>query len=251
MLYSSPEFEPEVLLPAGVASVVAYSTFGLFFGWQPLFETPAMEFNNIGQLLAYLVLAAAMALLAMIYTRTFYLITYLFGQLPMPRWLRPAPCTTLSGLIGMGLFYAFGQDRRVLSVLAFGYGILQDGFTAAASLSASVLIAVALGKILTTSLTIGSGGSGGVFGPSMVIGGCAGGAYGLLLQSVMPELAPHPASYMIMGMAGFFAAAAKTPFSTLVIACELTGNYGLIVPALWVCAWHTCCRTSSRSTSLR
>jgi CIC family chloride channel protein len=103
-------------------------------------------------------------------------------------------------------------------------------------LTAAVLLAVAVGKILTTSLTIGSGGSGGVFGPSMVIGGCAGGAFGLVVHANWPDLAPQPASFMIMGMAGFFAAAAKTPFSTLIIVCELTGDYRLIVPALWVCA---------------
>jgi chloride channel protein, CIC family len=237
VLYSSPEFESEVIIPAGIASVIAYSTFGLVFGWGELFKnTAVLEFNNASQLVAYLILAILMAMLAMIYTRTFYWFTYLFGRLPSPRWLKPALGSALSGLIGVGLFYAFGQDRHVLSVLSFGYGTLQEGFSDPSKLSAVVLLAVAGGKILTTSLTIGSGGSGGVFGPSMVIGGCAGGAFGLLLHEFWPTLAPQPASFMIVGMAGFFAAAAKTPFSTLVIVCELTGDYRLIVPALWVCA---------------
>jgi CIC family chloride channel protein len=235
VLYSSPEFEPEVIIPAGIASVVAYSCFGLFFGWGALFTTQVMQFNNVSQLAAYLVLAVAMALLAMVYTRTFYWITYQFVRLPMPRWLKPAVGATLNGLVGVALYFALNQDRKVLSVLSFGYGIVQEGFTDTTQLSASVLIAVALGKILTTSLTIGSGGSGGVFGPSMVIGGCAGGAFGLWLHRLWPGLAPEPASFMIVGMAGFFAAAAKTPFSTLVMVCELAGDYRLIVPALWVC----------------
>ena len=98
-----------------------------------------------------------------------------------------------------------------------------------------VLLAVALGKILTTGLTIGSGGSGGVFGPSMVIGGCGGGALGIVLHRLWPALVPHPATFVIVGMAGFFAAAAKTPFSTLVIVSEMTGNYNLLLPTLWVC----------------
>jgi len=120
-------------------------------------------------------------------------------------------------------------------VMSFGYGILQEAMSREQSVTALVLAAVALGKIATTSLTIGSGGSGGVFGPSMVIGGCAGGSLGLMLQSLWPNLVPHPASYMIVGMAGFFAAAAKTPFSTLVIVSEMTGSYGLLLPSLWVC----------------
>ena len=89
---------------------------------------------------------------------------------------------------------------------------------------------------MTTGLTIGSGGSGGVFGPSMVIGGCGGGALGLFLHWLSPSLVPHPGNFVIVGMAGFFAAAAKTPFSTLVIVSEMTGNYNLLLPTLWVCA---------------
>ena len=95
---------------------------------------------------------------------------------------------------------------------------------------------MALGKIVTTGLTIGSGGSGGVFGPSMVIGGCGGGALGIFLHIIWPQLVPHPASFVIVGMAGFFAAAAKTPFSTLVMVSEMTGSYNLLLPTLWVCA---------------
>ena len=92
-----------------------------------------------------------------------------------------------------------------------------------------VLLLIALGKIATTGLTIGSGGSGGVFGPSMVIGGCGGGALGIVLHNLWPGLVPHPASFVIVGMAGFFAAAAKTPFSTLIIVSEMTGGYTLLL----------------------
>ncbi len=124
----------------------------------------------------------------------------------------------------------------MLSVLAFGYSAVQQAISSETAVSAWVLLAIALGKILTTSLTIGSGGSGGVFGPSMVIGGCGGGALGILLHQWWPGLVPHPASFVIVGMAGFFAAAAKTPFSTLIIVSEITGGYNLLLPALWVCA---------------
>jgi CIC family chloride channel protein len=235
VLYRSPEFEPEVILPAGLASVVAYSTFGLYFGWQSLFAVPPDQFNNVRQLLPYTLLALAMPLLAMLYTRTFYWFTHLFKKLPLPRMLKPTVGAGLSGVIGVALYFAFGGNPQVLSVLSFGYGILQDSMSKPDEMLALVLLAVALGKILTTSLTIGSGGSGGVFGPSMVIGGCGAGALGVLLHRYWPAVAPNQVSFMIVGMAGFFAAAAKTPFSTLVIVCELTGDYKLIVPALWVC----------------
>ncbi len=142
---------------------------------------------------------------------------------------------------GVILFYLFGRDQQVLAILSFGYGILQEAITMPSVGQPSitlglVLLAIAFGKIVTTSLTIGSGGSGGVFGPSMVIGGCGGGAFGIFLHRLWPAMAPHPASFVVIGMAGFFAAAAKTPFSTLVMVSELTGSYSLLLPTLWVCA---------------
>jgi CIC family chloride channel protein len=100
---------------------------------------------------------------------------------------------------------------------------------------AVMLLTVAVGKILTTGLTIGSGGSGGVFGPSMVVGGCGGGALGISVHILWPWLVPHPAAFVVVGMAGFFSAAAKTPFSTLVMVSEMTGSYNLLLPTLWVC----------------
>jgi CIC family chloride channel protein len=237
IMYSSPEFESEVILPTGLASVVAYCTFGFFFGWNPLFQMPmpAFDFTNPWQLGPYLLLALFMAFLAMLYTRTFYTFTHLFHRWQVPNWIKPAVGAGLSGLIGAVLFYVFSRDPQVLSVLSFGYGVLQTGFTHPESLTAVALLAIAIGKLLTTSLTIGSGGSGGVFGPSMVIGGCGGGALGVFLHAYWPSLAPEPGSFVILGMAGFFAAAAKTPFSTLVIVSEMTGDYRLILPALWVC----------------
>jgi CIC family chloride channel protein len=69
----------------------------------------------------------------------------------------------------------------------------------------------------------------------MVIGGCGGGALGVVLHHYWPWLVPHPASFVIVGMAGFFAAAAKTPFSTLIMVSEMTGGYNLLLPSLWVC----------------
>src|SRR5262249_62172946 len=81
----------------------------------------------------------------------------------------------------------------------------------------------------------GRGGSGGVWGRSMVSGGCGGGALGIVLHWFWPARVPHPATFVIVGMAGFFAAAAKTPVSTLLMVSELTGNYNLLLPTLWVC----------------
>ncbi len=234
VLYRSPEFEPEVIMPAAIASVVSYCTYGVYTGWDPLFSTPDLTFTNPWQLGPYLLLVFFMIALASLYTRTFYGMVHVFQRIPVRPIFRPAIGAFLTGLVGLILYSVFGQ-QSVLSVLAFGYGSVQQAISDGAGVSIGILLAVALGKILTTSLTIGSGGSGGVFGPSMVIGGCGGGALGLALHAVWPALVPQPASFVIVGMAGFFAAAAKTPISTLIIVSEMTGGYHLLLPALWVC----------------
>jgi len=95
-------------------------------------------------------------------------------------------------------------------------------------------LAIALGKILTTSLTISSGGSGGVFGPSMVIGGCLGGAVGLAFHSVWPTVVTEPEAFAVVGMAGFFAGVARAPISTIIMVRALTGDYGLLLPTMLV-----------------
>jgi CIC family chloride channel protein len=176
-----------------------------------------------------------MVALAGLYTRSFYGIAGLFHRLKLPPWLKPALGAFLTGAFGLALYYASGRRMEALSVLSFGYDSLQRALDGDPATGAGLLFLIALGKILTTSLTIGSGGSGGVFGPSMVIGGCGGGALGLVFHRAWPHLVPYPQSYVVLGMGGFFAAAAKTPFSTLVIVSELTGSYHMLLPAIWVC----------------
>ena len=236
VLYRSPEFEPEVIMPAAIASVVSYCTYGLYTGWEPLFNTPNLIFDNPLRLGPYLLLMLFMVVLASLYTRTFYGMVHVFHRLPVRPHFRPAIGAFLTGVVGLILYYALGCHKSVLAVLAFGYGSIQQAITdGPGGITIAILLAIALGKILTTSLTIGSGGSGGVFGPSMVIGGCGGGALGLAFHNRWPTLVPNPASFVIVGMAGFFAAAAKAPFSTLIIVSEMTGGYHLLLPALWVC----------------
>lgn len=245
ILYRSIDFEAEVIVPAALASTAAYCTFGLVFGWTPLFALSpeiikSLSFSDPGQLLGYLILALFLVVLAMLYTRSFYGLSHVFRRLPLPPHVKPAIGAFATGLVGVGLYYLLGHNQQVLGVLSFGYGTLQDALSAQAQgradlFLALVLLVVALGKILTTGLTIGSGGSGGVFGPSMVIGGCGGGALGIVLHHYSPALVPHPLTFVIVGMAGFFAAAAKTPVSTLVIVSEMTGDYSLLLPTLWVC----------------
>ena len=99
----------------------------------------------------------------------------------------------------------------VLAIFGTGYGTLQMALTDSASVGIPLLLTIAFAKIATTAATIGSGGSGGVFGPSMVIGGTLGASVGLAVQAVWPQAVAEPEAFAVVGMAGFFAGAARAP----------------------------------------
>lgn len=233
ILYSEPEFESEVVIPAAMSSIVAYCVFSLKFGFGALFATPAFAFRSPWELLPYTALALLAAIGAGMFVTVFYRLHDGFRAMKLAAWLKPALGGLLTGTLALALYLALG-DEGVLNVLAFGYGAVQHAIDG--RMSITILLAIALGKMVTTGLSIGSGGSAGVFGPSMVIGGCIGGIVGLIAQQLMPDIVTQPGAFVVVGMAGFFAAAAKTPISTLVMVSEMTGNYQLLLPSLWVCS---------------
>ena len=222
ILYRDIDMEYELLVPSAITSVIAYCVFSLFFGFGTLFNTPYMAFEHASELLPYTILAVVVALAAGIYARIFYGIRDAFAALPVWPHIKPAIGGLLTGIIGYFLPEA----------IYTGYGVLQHGLEG--QLTMQFLLMVAVAKVFTTSFSIASGGSGGVFGPSVVIGGALGGAAGLLFKTIWPQLIPYPQSYVIVGMAGFFASAASTPFSTVIMVSEMTGNYDLLLPAVWV-----------------
>jgi CIC family chloride channel protein len=96
-------------------------------------------------------------------------------------------------------------------------------------------LAGALGKILATGFTISSGGSGGVFGPAVVIGGFTGGAVGTFFAHLLPGWGLQPQAFILVGMAAFFGGAAKAPIGALLMISEMTLGYGLLVPLMLAC----------------
>ena len=94
------------------------------------------------------------------------------------------------------------------------------------------MVTIALAKILATSFTISSGGSGGVFAPSLMIGAMLGGAFGKIVNLYFPNIVSDPATFVLVGMGGFFAGVAKVPIASLIMVCEMAGSYGLLAPLM-------------------
>ncbi|MGK2904929.1 MAG: chloride channel protein [Desulfuromonadales bacterium] len=223
VLYKNPEFEHEGLIPAIISSITAFSLFGATTGWKPLLATPHFSFERPQELIFFLLLGIICALLGKLYVKCFYGIQHLFKQWDFPVMLKPAVGGFLLGLLAM----------VVPQVLGSGYGMVQAALYGKVALW--IMLVVALAKIVATSLTISSGGSGGVFAPSLVIGAMLGGAFGASAELLFPTMVLDPRAYVLIGMAGFFSGVSNTPIATLIMVSELTGNYGLIAPLMLVC----------------
>jgi len=238
ILYREADLEADVIVPSAVSSSIAFSVYSLSMPigsrFLPLFGRDVQfSVGSFFELIPYSVLSLVLVAAGILYIKTFYGIHAAFKKLPIPVKLRPMVGAVLAGLTGLTLHH-YLVDPDALAVLGSGYGTLQKTFGKAVTLDVSLLLAVALCKILTTSFTISSGGSGGVFGPSMVIGGCLGAAVGIGFHEHWPNLVPQPQAFAIVGMAGFFAGCARAPFSTILMVTEMTGDYRLLLPTMWV-----------------
>ncbi|HDJ67269.1 MAG TPA: chloride channel protein, partial [Nitrososphaeria archaeon] len=190
------DLEIEALVPSFIASVIAYSIFSMVYGWQPIFESGEQYlFKDPLSLIYYAFLGVLCGLIGILYVKSFYGVKSLFDRWRIPNVFKPAVGGLLLGIIGIWIPHILGTSYGWLQKVILG------DFSA---VSASLIIAIIFLKIVATALTVGSGGSGGVFAPALVIGGMTGAATWLLFHSLgmMPEASPAP--YVIVGMMAFF-----------------------------------------------
>ncbi len=213
VLYADVEFESGALLPAMLASVVAYAINGLFVGWTPLFRVPGqLTLSRAIDNGWYLALGIGAGIMATLVPLVFYGVRDAFRHLRVRPELKPA----LGGLL-MGLLALLCPQ-----VIGGGYGWMQEAIDG--RLATGVLLALVVAKPLAMSLTVSSGGSGGVFAPTLFVGAMLGGLLaGLTHQPAAP--------FVIVGMGAVFAGAAHVPVATLMMVTEMTGGYTLLVPA--------------------
>ncbi len=214
--------ESEVLIPAFISSMIAYVIYASVQGFTPIFGTGLnISFSDPVSLVYYAVLGIGCGLLGILTTRTFTFVKDIFHKWPFPRILKPAVGGLLTGIIALWL----------PQVLGIGYGWTQLAMTPdAMGIGLALLAVLVFAKILATSLTVESGGSGGVFAPGIVIGGLLGAVLWGLLRDV-PHM-PSLASFVIVGMMAFLGAVGHVPLAVMVMIAEITGSYQLLAPAM-------------------
>lgn len=221
------DFEVDGLVPAVLSSVLGYSVFTTIIGEGTMFTVDADEPFDPRQLPLYLAMGVVAAVVGGLFIKVFERGTALFGRVPVPGPIKALIGGALVGVLGLwfppAVGTGYGWVQRILeSPSALGPGWIGAG----------ALLGVALLKVFTTTLTLGSGAAGGSFGPSIVIGGMLGGACGLGFHTWFPEVVPDPSAFVIVGMAAFVGGVARAPISTLVMASEMTKGYHLLVPLM-------------------
>ncbi len=225
VLYRETEFEYEAILPCIVSSIIAYALFSIVVGRHALFFPGPVDFSLPVELLPALLFGVLCAGAGYFYVHIFYgMRDRLFRPLRIPTWLKPALGGLMLGVVG----FAWPQ------VLDGGYGWVQVALEG--KLFWGTMLLLAFLKIAGTSFTISSGGSGGVFGPSLFIGAMLGGAFGFFGHAVAPGWVVHPNSFVLVGMGGFFAGVAKVPIASIIMTCEMSASYTLLVPLMLVAA---------------
>lgn len=223
VLYADTEYEFEAILPCIISAIVAHSVFSEVFGRSALFQPGPVDFALPMELLPYAVFGVVCALVGFIYIKFFYGMRDLFfARIPIPRMFKPAIGGLLLGIVAV----------HHPQVVDGGYRWVQQALEG--KIVWHVMLSLVFLKILATSFTISSGGSGGVFGPSVFIGAMLGGAFGFLGHELAPGWVQNPNSFVLVGMGGFFAGVAKVPISSIIMACEMSASYTLLVPLMVV-----------------
>ena len=238
VLYRKAEFEGEAIIPCIISSIMAYTTFTTLSGAHRAVsideaQLGELTFHDPRQLAVYLLLGIICALVGFVYTKVFHGTDRLFNSMrAVPRWVRPGIGGLALGLLALALIPTTGSH----GVLFGGYGLMESAIEG--NLTLPILLTLVFAKILATSVTISSGGSGGVFAPALAIGALLGAAVGQGAQAIIPGLVPHPAAFALVGMGGFFAGVAKVPIAAVVMVTEMPGGYALLAPLMLVAVVH-------------
>jgi len=233
MLYKD-DFEADALVPAVLASVVGYSVFISVHGDATLFETAAAYPFVIAHLPLYGLMTVLLAGAGALFVRCLRQMETLANQ--WPAWARAA-----TGGLGVGVLATavavFADERVAMGLVGGGYGAAQAAITGAPWIAAGmkgalVLALLGMAKLLASTLTIGTGGSAGAFGPTIVVGALLGGAFGQTAQTLLGDASIQPGAFALVGMGVLYGGIAHAPLGGLVIVCEMAGSYDLLVPLM-------------------
>lgn len=209
-----------IIISAVTATVISRA----WWGDIPTFHVPKYQLVSTWEIPAYIILGFIAAFVALLFTKLLYGAEDFFDdKVKLPEYLKPVIGGLLVGIIGL-LFP---------HILGVGYGVIDLALLG--NLPFTILLVLIFVKILTTSISLGSGSSGGVFAPSLFIGAATGGAFGTIAHSLFPAISATPGAYALVGMGAVVAGTTLAPITAIMIIFEMTSDYQIILPLMLTC----------------
>jgi CIC family chloride channel protein len=213
--------------PVVLSAVFATSISRHYFGELPSFMVPAYSVQSNWEMMIYPFLGVLCGLVALLFVLSLYRCEDIFEKIPLPAYIK----ATLGGLL-LGVMILYWPY-----VFGVGYGAINVALVD--QLSIKLLLLLALVKILATSVTLGSGGSGGIFAPSLFIGAMTGGFFGTCVHQLFPAVTASPGAYALVAMGALVAGTTQAPITAILIIFELTNDYHIILPLMASCLIST------------
>ncbi len=227
------QFSPVVL-----ASVTATTISRYYFGDFPHFDIPEYSIVSLWEFFFYPILGVVTGFVALAFTKILYWGEDVFDNIAIPEWIKPA----IGGAM-LGCVFAIFPE-----VFGVGYGAMNAALNN--SMELSVVFILIFVKILASTITLGSGGSGGIFAPSLFMGCMTGGAFGLVLHALLPGQTALPGAYALVAMGGVVAGTTYAPITAILIIFEMSGNYSIILPLMLTCITATVMNSTIRRASI-
>ncbi|MFN7015419.1 MAG: chloride channel protein, partial [Bacteroidia bacterium] len=231
MVYKE-DIESDALIPCFISSVTAYLVYTIYAGTDPLINVSGLNNFHFSEMLFYLILGVLCFVFGFLFIKGFNDAKAFIGRIKIPTYVKPAIGGLLTGAIALVLFEVSGTGTVFMESTI--HGNFPDFFGGRLWFEIIIsLLIIAFVKIVATTLTIGSGGSAGIFGPSLFIGAMLGAAVGVLAKHFLNQNVSI-ASFMVVGMGAFYSGVANAPIAGIVMIVEMTGSYVLLPPLILV-----------------
>ncbi len=217
------EFAAYLFIPIVVSSVVATALSRHYLGNFPAFEIPPYDLLHYSELFLYLILGVLAGVVAYAFIRILYGMEDFFERWKLPEYIKPAIGGAIIGCIGIIFPQIFGVGYESVTQILRG------------EMLGIILVGLLIAKILATSISIGSGGSGGIFAPSIFMGAVLGGIFGQIVHILFPYTTASPGAYALVGMGAIVAGTTRAPITAMLIIFEMTANYRIILPLMFAC----------------
>jgi chloride channel protein, CIC family len=231
--FGVPQFSPIV-----ISSVVSTVVSRRFLGNTPAFIVPTYQLVSVYELMPYAILGLIAAGVGVAFSTLLYKVEDLFEDLKVPGWSKSLIGGMIIGSIALGFPHILGVGYETIDMALAG----EMGWHS--------LLALLFIKLAATSVTLGSGGSGGIFAPSLFLGAMTGGFWGHIVHSLWPSVTAGPGAYALVGMGAVVAAATHAPLTAMIIIFEMTGHYEIVPPLMAGCVIASILSTRLKKTSI-